>query len=78
VVLTVEFKVNFPRPALGDRFLAIGKVQSAGKLLTVCTGEVRAFVGDESSFNVVALIQVTICNVAATPSPAEHDREARR
>src|ERR1700741_832725 len=26
-VLTVEFKVNFLRPALADRFIAIGKVR---------------------------------------------------
>ena len=44
-VVTAEFKVNLVRPALGERFLAIGKVQNAGKLLTVCTGEVRAFTG---------------------------------
>src|SRR5205823_682159 len=41
-VVTAEFKINFLRPALGDRFLAIGRVQNAGKFLTVCTGEVRA------------------------------------
>src|SRR5690348_2989992 len=35
-VLSVEFKVNLLRPALGEHFLAIGKVQNAGKLLTVC------------------------------------------
>ncbi|GLQ87731.1 hypothetical protein GCM10007898_12990 [Dyella flagellata] len=50
-VVTAEFKINFLRPALGERFLAIGKVQNAGKLLTVCTGEVRAFVGDESAYD---------------------------
>jgi uncharacterized protein (TIGR00369 family) len=44
-VVTAEFKVNFMRPAIGERFLAVGKVQSAGKMLTVCTGEVRAYAG---------------------------------
>src|SRR5262245_47266100 len=39
-VLTVEFKINFVRPAVADRFLAIGKVIKAGKTLTVCQGEV--------------------------------------
>lgn len=42
-VVTAEFKISLLRPALGERFLALGRVQSAGKLLTVCTGEVRAF-----------------------------------
>jgi uncharacterized protein (TIGR00369 family) len=62
-VVTAEFKINFLRPALGDRFLAIGRVQSAGKLLTVCTGEVRAFTGSQSSYKVVALMQATIATV---------------
>ncbi len=42
-VVTAEFKINFIRPAIGERFLAIGRVQNAGNLLTVCTGEVQAF-----------------------------------
>ena len=62
-VVSAEFKVNFMRPALGDRFLAIGRVQNAGKALTVCTGEVRAFSGPESAFKVVALMQATIANI---------------
>ena len=62
-VVTAEFKINLVRPAVGERFLAIGKVQNAGKLLTVCTGEVRAFAGSDSSYKVVALMQATIANV---------------
>lgn len=62
-VVTAEFKVNFVRPAIGERFLAIGKVQTSGKLLTVCTGEVRAFSG--SAWKVIALMQATIVNVRA-------------
>ena len=60
-VVTAEFKINLVRPAIGERFLAIGKVQTAGKLLTVCTGEVRALAGDTSK--VVALMQATIVAV---------------
>ncbi len=60
-VVTAEFKINLVRPAIGERFLAIGKVQSSGKLLTVCTGEVRAFTGTE--YKVVAIMQATIINV---------------
>jgi uncharacterized protein (TIGR00369 family) len=62
-VVTAEFKVNLLRPALGDHFLAIGKVQNAGKLLTVCTGEVRAFSGDGPEHKLVALMQATFVNV---------------
>ncbi|WP_298273587.1 PaaI family thioesterase [Geobacter sp.] len=60
-VVTAEFKINLMRPAIGERFLAIGRVQSSGKLLTVCTGEVRAFSG--SVYKVVAIMQATIVNV---------------
>lgn len=60
-VVTAEFKINLMRPAIGERFLAIGRVQSSGKLLTVCTGEVRAFSG--SACKVVAIMQATVVNV---------------
>jgi uncharacterized protein (TIGR00369 family) len=60
-VVTAEFKINLVRPAIGERFLAIGRVESSGKLLTVCTGEVRACSGTTSK--VVALMQATIIQV---------------
>jgi len=54
------------RPALGQRFIAIGKVVNAGRLLTVCTGEVRAFAdAGSAAYKTVALMQATIVNVAA-------------
>lgn len=62
-ILTAEFKINLMRPALGQRFLAIGRVQSAGRLLTVCTGEVRAFTDDGAGHKVVALMQATMAVV---------------
>lgn len=62
-IVSAEFKINLLRPVLGEYFLAIGKVQSAGKLLSVCTGEVRAFSRGESSHKVVALMQATMVNV---------------
>ncbi|WP_257303877.1 PaaI family thioesterase [Geothrix campi] len=58
-VVTAEFKINLLRPALGDRFLAIGRVQNAGRSLIVCTGEVQAFSGTATP-KVVALMQATI------------------
>ena len=62
-VLSAEFKINLMRPALGRYFLAIGRVQNAGKLLTVCTGEVRAFAGEEPAYKVVALMQATMITI---------------
>ena len=62
-VVTAEFKINLMRPAIGERFLAIGRVQNAGKLLTVCTGEVRAYSGAAAAYKVVALMQATIATL---------------
>jgi uncharacterized protein (TIGR00369 family) len=39
-VLTVEYKINLMRPAIGNRLVARGRVVRAGKTLTVCTGDV--------------------------------------
>lgn len=64
-VVTAEFKINMPRPAAGQRFLAIGRVLSAGRMLTVCGGEVRAYADEGEAFKVVALMQATIVNVKA-------------
>lgn len=63
-VVTAEFKLNLLRPAIGRRFLAVGRIVSSGRLLTVCTGEVRAFATEGDSYKVVALMQATIVNVA--------------
>ena len=64
-VVTAEFKINLMRPALGRRFLAVGRVQNAGRTLTVCTGEVRAYAGEGDVHKVVALMQATIATVPA-------------
>ena len=69
-VVTAEFKLNLMRPAVGHRFLAIGRVASAGRLLTVCTGEVRAFAEGAQDYKVVALMQATIANVDMAPRAA--------
>lgn len=60
-VVTVEFKVNFLRPAIGHRFLAIGRVQASGKLITVCTGEASAV--SDNEHKAIAIMQSTIMNV---------------
>jgi len=59
-VVTAEFKTNFLRPAQGLRFVAVGKVHNAGKLLSVCTGEVRAFTETACEGKVIALMQATM------------------
>lgn len=63
-VLTVEFKINFVRPAAADRFVAIGKVTKAGRTLTVCQGEV---IGEQGMRrDTIAVMQATIINLAGS------------
>ncbi len=57
-VLTVEFKVNLLSPAIGEYFVAKGKVKRAGKTLSVCTGDVIAV--STGSEKVVATMLATI------------------
>ena len=63
-VLTVEFKVNFMRPARAERFLAIGRVVKSGRTLTVCAGEVTT--DDGTTREAVALMQATIISIPGT------------
>ena len=60
-VVTAEFKINFVRPAIGERLVAVGTVETAGKRLCVCRGEVSAISQGESK--VVALVQATVAVV---------------
>lgn len=62
-VLSVEFKINFLAPAIGDRFIARGTVARAGRTVTVCTGEVVAV--SQDSEHVIALMQATMMAVLA-------------
>ena len=57
-VVTAEFKINVLRPAIGDSFLAMGRVINSGKNLAVCTGEVHAYTAQSSK--VIAIMQATI------------------
>ena len=60
-VVSAEFKINLLRPAIGERFLAIGRVVNAGKQLTVCTGEARALA--VADWKVIAVMQATIATL---------------
>lgn len=61
-VLTVEFKMNFLSPAIGERFIAKGKVKKAGRTITVCEGDVIAY-GDGGE-KVIATMLATMMNVS--------------
>lgn len=61
-VLSVEFKINLLAPAVGERFVARGRVVRVGRTIGVATAEVVA----RSSANpdaVVALMQATMMRV---------------
>lgn len=64
-VLTVEFKINFIAPAVGDRVIARGRVTKAGKTLTVCTGD--AYAVKDGKEKLVATMQATMMTVKQNP-----------
>jgi uncharacterized protein (TIGR00369 family) len=58
-VLSIEFKINMLAPAVGARFVAIGRVVRSGRTITVCAGEVSA----EDGTSPVAMMQATMMAV---------------
>lgn len=64
-VLTVEYKINLMAPAAGDRFLARGVVERAGRTLTVVRAEVSAIRDGEET--VIAILLATMMCLADTP-----------
>ena len=62
-VLSVEFKVNLLAPAIGERFVAVGRVLRSGKTLSVSSGEVYAYQG--AARKLVAAMQATM--IASRP-----------
>ena len=60
-VVSVEFKINFLKPALGKKLIARGRVLRPGKSLTVCQGEVYAVT--EHGETPVAAMQATMAAV---------------
>jgi uncharacterized protein (TIGR00369 family) len=71
-VLTIEYKVNFLSPALGDRMVARGRVVRPGRTVTVCSGDVVSIAGGDEK--VVATMLATM----ATVSHAREDVAERR
>jgi uncharacterized protein (TIGR00369 family) len=63
-VLTVEFKINFLKPAKTDRLIAVGQVVQAGRTLTICEGSVF----DATRTRVLARMTATMMAVDASSS----------
>jgi uncharacterized protein (TIGR00369 family) len=68
-VLSVEFKVNMLAPAVGERFVATGRVVRAGRTLTVCSGEVTA--ERDGATVTVLLMQATMMAVRGKAGVAD-------
>jgi uncharacterized protein (TIGR00369 family) len=65
-VLSVEFKVNFLSPGIGESFVARASVKRAGKKLAVCTAD--AFVVGAGEEKLIATMLATIMNMASKPT----------
>lgn len=65
-VVAAEFKINFLRPAVGQRLVADASVLRAGKSLVVSQATVTAFAGEAST--VVAVMLQTNFRIAAPSS----------
>jgi uncharacterized protein (TIGR00369 family) len=65
-VLSVEFKVNFLAPGIGESFIARASVKRAGKRLAVCTAD--AFAVKEGEEKLIATMLATIMNIDLKPS----------
>jgi uncharacterized protein (TIGR00369 family) len=63
-VLTVEFKIQFLKPAKTERVIAVGHVVQAGRTLTLCEGSVF----DATRTRVLARMTATMMAVDATSS----------
>jgi len=59
-VLSVEFKVNLLRPAVGDKLIARARVLKPGKTLTVAQSDVYA-VKDGAEKHVASMLATMIC-----------------
>ena len=62
-VVSVEYKINFIAPAKGEKLIARGRVNKAGRTLSVCTGDI--FAVEKTEEKLVATILATMMRVAA-------------
>jgi uncharacterized protein (TIGR00369 family) len=61
-VLTVQFTINFLKPANTDRVIAVGKIIQSGRTLTICEGSVF----DSSRSQLLARMTATMIAIPAT------------
>ncbi len=63
-VTTVEYKINFVSAAVGDEVVCIGKVQKAGRTLTITNAEIYDI--QDGKRKLCGLMQATMIAVAKT------------
>ncbi|NNG47532.1 MAG: PaaI family thioesterase [Deltaproteobacteria bacterium] len=73
LVLSVEFKINFLRPALGERLRCRASVLRQGKTLIVAESEVFAERNEDKKL--VSKATVTLALVHAAPLPSGQGKE---
>jgi uncharacterized protein (TIGR00369 family) len=59
-ILTVEYKLNLVAPAAGETLVARGRVERAGRTLTVCRSDVYAIRGGEEKLCATSLSTMMI------------------
>jgi uncharacterized protein (TIGR00369 family) len=71
-ILSVEFKVNLLRPAVGERLVARGRVLKPGRTLTIAQSDVYAISGSAEK-HVATMLATMICkrHYSAPQEPAE-------
>jgi uncharacterized protein (TIGR00369 family) len=62
-VVSVEYKINFMAPAKGEKLIARGRVNKAGRTLSVCTADI--FAVNDGEEKVVATVLATMMRVVA-------------
>jgi acyl-coenzyme A thioesterase PaaI-like protein len=65
-VLSIEYKVNFMSPAVGESFRGVGRVVKAGRTITVCAGDMIAIADGKEK--VVATMLATMIAVKTKPA----------
>lgn len=58
-ILTIEFKINFIRPAKGEKLRCISKIIKSGKLITVAESEVYSIDNDKEKLVSKAIVTLT-------------------
>ncbi len=73
-VLAVEFKINLLAPALGEAFLACGRVLRPGRTLTVCQADVFT-TGAGERVHIATMLSTIIVRPRSSGSTARPDKK---